>query len=261
MKHSILRNAGTAAVLVIAAAAAWAQGVYWESTMTGTGMEPKASKMYYMPRMFKHVDVSTGEAMIVRLDKQMMYRVDPKDKTYSEITFADMEAKMKKAGATMDAKMEEMQKRLASLPPEQRKMIEDRMGGLAMGNMKDAKFDVTKTGEKKEVSGYGCTKYDVTRDGKEFMTMWVTKDVHDFDAMRKDFEEYGKMMSAMNEMMGKGMIAAMQKIDGFPMQTEISGMTTVVTKVERQSTPVSEFDVPAGYTKMKSTMFDTPDEK
>ena len=261
MKRQIIRSTALFGVLLFAVAGAFSQGVYWESTMSGTPMGDQVSKMYYMPKMFKQISNQTGEEMIVRLDKQMLYTVTTKEKTYSEMTFAELEAGMKKAGSKTDEKMQELQKQLESMPAEQRKAIEQQMGGMLPGKGKDAKFEVSNAGDKKTIAGHSCTKFLVTRDGKEFMSLWVTKEIKDFDGMKKDFEEYGKRMSAMNEMMGKGMLEAMKKVDGFPMETDVMGMSTVVTKVERRSTPEGDFGVPAGFTKVKSKMFEGLDEK
>jgi hypothetical protein len=131
-----------------------------------------------------------------------------------------------------------------------------------MGAAKDAKVDVKNTGDKKTISGFSCTKFVVTQDGKDMMTLWVTKDVSGFDAMRKDWEEFSKRMMAMNPMGGKGLGEAFKKIDGFPIQTEMGqGMTSTVTKIEKKTAPASEFEVPAGYKKVKASMMDEMDEK
>jgi len=76
--------------------------------------------------------------------------------------------------------------------------------------------------------------------------------VKEFDAMRKDFQEFHKRIMEMNPMIPKGIVEGMQKIDGFAIETDMpGGITQVVTKVERRSTPASAFEVPAGYTKVK----------
>ncbi len=261
MKRQIGRATVLFCMLLVAVIGANAQGMYWESSTSGTPAGGREAKMYYMPRMFKQVSVPDGDQMIVRLDKQVVYTVNAAEKTYSEVTFAELEAGMKKAGTKIDARMQELQKRLESMPPEQRKAMEQQLGGMLPGKGKDSKYDVTNTGEKKTITGHASTKFVVTRDGKEFMSIWAAKDIKGFDAMRRDFEEYGHRMASLNEYMGKGMVEAMKKIDGFPMQTDIGGTSSVVTKVEQRSSPASEFGVPAGYTKVKSKMFEGLDDK
>jgi hypothetical protein len=53
---------------------------------------------------------------------------------------------------------------------------------------------------------------------------------------------------------GKGLADAFKKVEGVAIQTDMAGITTLVTKVEQQSTPASQFEVPAGYTKVDSPL-------
>ena len=97
------------------------------------------------------------------------------------------------------------------------------------------------------------------RGDKEMMTLWVTKDVTGFDNLRRDLMEFGKRTAALTNM--SGLSEAYQKIDGFPMETDMDmmgKMTMVVTKVEKRSTPAGEFSVPAGYTKTDSPLTGKP---
>jgi hypothetical protein len=67
--------------------------------------------------------------------------------------------------------------------------------------------------------------------------------------MQKDFEEFGQRMAAQMPKAGE-MVAAMTKVEGFPVQTTIAGITSTVTKVEKKVVAASEFEVPAGYKKV-----------
>jgi len=263
MNHKGIRITMVVLFAIGLAGTAFAQGLYWESTMSGGPIGERNEQMWAVPKKLKGVTKETGESFIVRLDKEVFITIDPKEKTYSEMTFAEMEAMMKKVGGKMDSKMAEMQKQLAGMPEEQRKMVEkmmgDKMGGR--GSAQDAAIDVKKTGDKKSISGFSCTKVVITEDDKDVMTMWVTKDVSGFDAMRKDWEEFSKRMMAMNPMGGKGLGEAFKKVDGFPIQTEMGhGITSTVTKVEKKTAPASEFEVPSGYKKVKPKMMEEMDK-
>lgn len=254
MKLIILRRALLAALVLCVAVSLFAQGVYWESTTTGMGGERK-SQMYYLPKMFK--GLSTGdqgsEIMIMRLDQSKMYTVTPGDKSYSEMSFAELEGAMKKTGSEMDARMQEMKKRLESMPPEQRQMAEQMMGRF-MNKSPESAMQVEKTSETKSISGYNCTKYVVKQGDKEMATIWATKELKEFESMKNDFQEFAKRMMAMNPM-ARNLGESMQNVEGFPIQTDMpQGMKTVVTKVEKRSIAASEFDIPAGYKKVKSKL-------
>lgn len=240
------------------AASAFAQGLYWQSTTEGSVGEG-VTENFAMPKMFKTVstgDLNNDGITIARLDKQLFWMLNPKKKTYSEMTFAQMEETMKKAGGKMDAAMEKMNKEMAGMPKEQREMMERMMGGKMPGTQSDAAVEMQKTADRKTIAGYACTKYVALQDGKEFMTMWVTKDVQGFESLMADWKEFTKRMSAMTSRFAKGAADAYKNIDGFPMQTTVSMMnnsvTTTVTKIERRTTPAREFDIPSGYTKVKS---------
>jgi hypothetical protein len=238
---------------VLLAGSAFGQGLYWESTTTGgpLGDKGNVSRNFAMPRMFKIVNPTM--VMILRMDQEKVYNMDPAKKTYSEMTFADMEAYAKKAGDRMALYKE----KIKNMPPEQRKQMEAMTS--MMGGGADAAVEISATGEKKTVSGFACTKYIMKRGDKELMSLWVTKDVTGFDNLRKDWMEFGKRMASLTNMSGLG--EAYQKINGFPMETEMDimgKMTTVVTKVEKRSTPAGEFSVPAGYTKTDSPLMGKP---
>ncbi|MBI1807651.1 MAG: DUF4412 domain-containing protein [Ignavibacteria bacterium] len=259
MKLTIVQYAAVWCLSILISVTVYGQGLYWESTMTGSmmGGKERTSKSFYMPKMFKEVREGSDGTTIVRLDKQLMITVNNKDKTYSEMTFTELEATMKKAVGKMDEKMAEMEEKLKDMPEEQRKMVEQMMGNKMPGKGKDTKVEISATGEKKTISGYVCEEYLVKQDGKELMTLWTSKDVKAFDDMRKDLEEFKSRMAALNPMGGKGLAEGMKDLQGFPIQTQFGqGLTSTVTKIEKRSTPASEFEVPAGYKKVKSKMFD-----
>jgi hypothetical protein len=234
-------------VALFIAAAAHGQGIYWESISSKGGETPQ--KSYARSKMFKHVDEGESHMMIVRLDREMMYAVDMGKKTYWQMSFAEMEKMMKDASVKMDAAMAEMEESLKNMPPEQRKAVEQMMGKQMMGLAKGGKVDVAATGETKSIAGLACKKYVATRDGEELLTVWATKGLSSFESLEKDWKAFNKRLLAMNMSIGKPLMEAFQKFDGFPMETTIAGVNTVVTKVREQSIPVTEFEVPAGFKK------------
>lgn len=231
------------------------QGLYWESTITAKMEDMKEihHKSAYRPHMFKQW--SENEATIFRLDKELIFSIDYTKKEYSEMTFSEMEAMTKKASSEMDTQMAELKKQLAEMPAEQREAMEKMMGGMMKGGGEVAQLDVSKTGETKTISGYKCTKYLIKENGKEFGILWTTTNVPDFGAMQNDFKAFSQRMASLTTMRGAQMATAMKKIDGFPIQTTIAGMTMTVTKVEKRSVAASDFDVPTGYKKVKPENF------
>jgi len=256
MRSRTVVRAGALALLTLVACGLFAQGLYYESVTSGGMMGDKKmpSSTYMMPKMFKHVSQPEGDAVIIRMDQQMMYTVNPKEKTYTEMTFAEMEQRMKQMSAKMDAQMAQMEESMKKMPPEQRKMMEGMMGSK-MGK-KGGDVVLAHTGETKKVSGLTCTKFMAKEGDKVLMTLWATKEVRGFESLRKDYEALTQRMMSMNPGFMKGLMDAMRQVDGFPMETEWGGITMQVTKVEPRSTSASEFAVPAGYKKTASPMME-----
>ena len=254
MRTRLRRGLLGVGVASLIAVAAYGQGIYWESKSSGGGETPQ--KSFAKAKMFKHVDGEEKHIMIVRLDREMMYTLDVEKKTYWQMTFAEMEAMMKEASVKMDAAMAEMEEAMKNMSPEQRQAVEQMMGKKMMGVAKGGSVDVTATGETKTVSGYACRKYVATRDGEELATVWATKDVKSFETLQRDWKAFNERLLAMNTAIGKPLMEAFQKFDGFPMETTFVGVNTVVTKVQERSIPDAEFEVPAGFKKVDPPKMD-----
>jgi hypothetical protein len=235
----------------------YGQGLYWESVMTGGPVGERTTQMYAMPKKFKAETSGNNENWIVRLDQQLVLIVDDTKREYSAVTFDDMEKMMQNVTTQMDAALAQMRKQMESLPPERRKMIEQMLENRMASRHAEEPAQVSNTGEQKTVSGYACSKFVVTQGDKAMMTIWATKDIAAFQAMRQDWADFSQRMMALSPMGGKGLATAMRQVDGFPMETHTTqGITNTVTKVEQRSTPASAFEVPAGYKKVPPRMLD-----
>jgi hypothetical protein len=257
MRPSLKQALFLVILLICVAAQAYSQ-LYTENVITGLGKEQMNTQSYYMPKMFKMVH-NNGDAMIMRFDKELMISINNEKKEYSQMTFAELDAKINEVRSKLDTAVQEMQKKMAELPPEQRKMMEQMMGkSLGLGSS-GGKLEVKKSGESRTISGYACTKLAVTQDDKEILVLWTTKDIKEFASIRNDYEQLAARMSSLmasNNRLGGGALAqawpeAMKAIDGFPIQQEMGGIKTVVTKIEKKSTPASEFEPPTGYKRVE----------
>ncbi len=250
MKNIISRGFILIGLIALSSGLLASQGLYWEQTTVVPAANGKEihSSSYYLAHMFKQQ--SEKAAMIFRLDKEKIFHIDNEKKEYSEMTFAEFEANMKKMNGEAEDKMSKMKKQLESMPEEQRKMMEKMLGSQIMGGDSQTKIDAVKTSEKKTISGYACVKYSLEEDGKEIGNVWTTTSVPDFSNMQKDMKEYSRRMTAQMPMKGSQIATAMMKIEGFPIQTTIANITTTVIKIEKKSIAASEFEVPSGYKKV-----------
>ena len=264
MKHQPVWKALGLVLALCTVVPAYGQGVYWETVMTGgpgpMGKKERVSTMSHIPGRIKSVDAD-GKVMIVLIEKKMLYQLDPAKKTYSEMTFDELEGAMKEVAGAMDEKMAAMQKELESMPDDQRvmmeKMMKGKMPGRADAVQTEGKMEAKKTGKKETVHGRACSEVVVTNGGKDYMTAWVTNDVKEFDGMKDDVAEFRKLMAALNPMIPKGLTEAMKSMEGFPMRTEMkNGMKQEVRTIESRPIDAKEFEIPDGYTKVDSDLLD-----
>ena len=230
-------------LLVLTAITAYSQGLYWEQTATGSIMgkdHEMHSKGYLKPTKLKTVSDEDNRVTIIRSDKEVIYMVNTKDKTYSEITFKQVEAQLAKAGE----QMKEMREKLKDMPPEQRKMMEGVMGGM----VGEKEYQLKKTGEKKKVAGYSCEKVVMMDGDKEAAQFWITKEMG-------SMKEYAKDWSKLMDKVAQGPMAKMYRklaeLDGFAMEMKFMGINSTTTKLEKRSLGDDEFEVPAGFKKVE----------
>ena len=170
--------------------------------------------------------------------------------------FMDMQKVVETAGAAM-AQANAM---LANLPPDQRAMIEQRMGGRVPG-MGGAKVDVslTPSGASDRVGSYSCQVYRTQVNGEHVDDICLASvsetgiSSADQATLRKAFDQ----MRAMTEKMSAGMFRSplnAMPLDKFPVRMthyDNSGKVQQVVEIKNvQSGGVSpaDFAIPAGYT-------------
>lgn len=228
MKKSGFTVATALLTLVMGTGLLHAQGLYFETVRSG--QDVPSTKVSYMPGMAKVVTRS-GHVIVLRLDKQVVDILNPGRKTYSEITFDDLE-----------------NKRFANLTPDQRKVIEEHMAREKNKDSKKASFDVDKTDSTRTIEGFKCTKYVLKRDGKPSGAVWATDDIKAADDFHKDARKlFDRLESAVG---GNDRFAEwVDKVDGFPIQIEGHNNTTRITHIKQESIPESQFAVPAEYSK------------
>lgn len=229
----------------------WDQQVIRKSTLPGQPPSvTENEKAYYKTGKMKIANLTTGKHIIIRLDKELMWNVDDKSKSYTEVTFAEMERSMDEAKSAMKDQMKDMD-------PEERKMMEKLMGkklGSAFGSGEGTEITVKQTGKRKKILDYDCEQVIMYLNNQQLMEMWMT-DKYDLGS------EFLKLYERMGFLKGK-LSEEAKKIRGISVLSKASfdsGMgkidtETKVTKIEATSVSDSEFDVPKGYAKKKMAM-------
>ena len=164
-----------------------------------------------------------GQADYMLYDKarDTVIHVNETQKEYMEIDRATIE----RFSASVSAMREQispqiamMREQLKNMPPEQRAMIEQRMGGMVnLGSMESQPVEDIRTVKRgsKEVSGFDCDVYEVL-DGKQPVAEVCLATEADAGMSDADFETLSAMMAFTREMAGKAQKLAGSLTTGVP---------------------------------------------
>jgi hypothetical protein len=212
-----------------------------QSSAGGRGGGREVTMVNYLSGNAFKTSSSDGTDTILRLDEGKIISIDNNKKTYTEMTFQQLQQMADSLNAAMTQDKQGSAEAMAAM----KKM----MGGGA-----DVPISVSKIGPGENISGYATEKYVV--QGPMQMEIWAAPELkvppQYFDAM--------KMRMPRNPMFDfSKMFEEMKKINGYPVKQittmKMMGMetksTTVVTAVEKGSIAKSVFDIPAGYKKVE----------
>jgi hypothetical protein len=181
-----------------------------------------------------------NNTVIYRSDKQTFWMVNDKDKSYTEMTKAQM-----------DAMAQKMSDAMKNMPPAVQKMMAGKMGGA----VELPKYVKKASGEK--VGKWTATRYEaVTKKGVRKMwtvpagTIGITpSDVAVLKEFAKFFEKFGKNQSDFFKFDRNDMGFTGVPVKSVMMEGEKVKSTSELKEAESKSFPDSTFDVPAGYKK------------
>jgi hypothetical protein len=228
---------------------------------------PITSKMWFDGgRMRIERPEHEGQSLVI-FKNQAMYAMDSKTKSYRVIDKTTAE----KMGAQVAAAKKQMEARMAAMPPEQRKKMEEMRaklgqggaGGMLPGAPKAAQRSLKNTGRTDTAAGIKCTIWEVSVGGKkeEELCAASAASVPNGDEVIKTFRDIGAMMKSLTDSLGSNREENqpwhdMETINGVPIVTrEFSdGKATSETRLSvlrKESVSAASFDVPAGYTEKK----------
>jgi hypothetical protein len=211
------------------------------SDVNGRTSEHESTE-YLTPTQSVHDDA--GNRVAVDLRARTLTLLDKKEHTYSVTPLDEVERRSAHLAA-------EMQKRLANLPPEARRMIAGAEGAAT----------VKPTGKTARIAGYEAKEYAVEAGGAHG-SVWVT------DALERpgdlgDWQRYAQ--GTVPGPAGK-LVEAMARIKGFPLRTTITqaagpmrmSTTTEVLEVRKETPPADVLTIPDGYRKTEGPFVKEP---
>ena len=199
--------------------------------------------------------------MIFLGEKDLLYIIDDKDKSYMEADKATLES----LGKQMDEAAAQIEAEMARMSPEQRKQMEKMMGGMMKGSGAGQPKEYSPMPDKKPINGFDCRRVDVTTGAARSGELWVTDvdalkisaaDYQTFLDMGQLFEKFArggqKLLSALNvpvDDKGKG-----KGPGGFPVLTRLMNGDKVTNETELKlithgSVDPAVFHLPEGYKK------------
>jgi len=206
---------------------------------------------------------ATGPVVtIYRADKNLIWILDEEHKTYMELDKQTMHMMV----AKLDEAMDQMDKALEQLSPEQRKAAEEIVKGKAPAAAEAAapSIEFKSTGAKQTINGHPCTRYDCNIDGKKTSEVWVTswgeagvtqETLAVFKNLAGFFDQTLESSPLLREQMNQSvaMLGEIEKLKGFPIlvRTFEDGKATQETlfkSIEPQKVDPSLYEVPAGFT-------------
>ncbi len=216
------------------------QGITITETTTSSGMMGRGggtttATLYFGGNAMKRAS-SDGTDSIILLDQGKIVSVDNNKKTYSEMTFEQMQQVLEEASASMGQ------------DPEAAAAMRKMMGQIS------SQITVTKQGPGGEIAGYATEKYLVT--GFMEMEMWAAPDLK----VPTAYYDVLKFRTPSNPMFDLGQLYdEMKKIDGLTLKSvmtiKVMNMsmttTTEATSVQKGAVPPSIFEIPAGYKKVE----------
>ncbi|HYJ31671.1 MAG TPA: hypothetical protein VE326_00460 [Candidatus Binatia bacterium] len=256
MRHSVL----IPLVLLIAGGPVHAQlNTFYRGVQTVDGKEYPATAQFSIEkgRVAMLMKGARSARMLFLESDHVLRIVDDQTKSYFDIEKGALPGGM--------GMMAEAEKQLAKLPPEQRKMAEQSMGGM-MSMAPPAPTEYVWSNEHQTIGGYDCTRVDAMRGSEKRSEYWGTtsKDFAMSEAERKTMlamQDYLRHSLIMVQSAGGGSggdgTRAFQwdtSVDGYPIVTRCfdQGKMTLDLKLEsfnRSALSKDLFEIPKGYAK------------
>lgn len=210
-----------------------------------------------------------GSEMIYRGDRREMIAVDHASQSYIVMDPKTMQA----VGAQAQQAFGEMEAKMRNMTPEQRAMLEQAIGGNLPGMQQpqQAKLVVQQMNDRRNIYGYQCTLYQVTRNRQKTSDAWITswQNIDGGAEIIQAFTDLGQFMQQISESMPKqsGMAAGFDEtfltikdFNGFPVASReyradgsVESETALRNTQKKRLNP-AEFDPPARYRRQQ--MFD-----
>ncbi len=196
------------------------------------------------------MDQGAATSSILLGEKKILYMLDHNKKTYAEMPM-DLDKMFDEAAGAAAGDDPETAEAKKKMPAFMKNMMKGVMGSMSA--------KVTETGETKKIGTWNCRKYIIEMDmgmGKSVAEAWATEDLKiDYslyftsaNAMLASQPGFDKIVKEMQKVKG---VVAYQTSKVSVMGSEVTSTTELLECTEK-SAPAGNYDIPAGYKKVKS---------
>jgi len=197
------------------------------------------------------MDQGAATSSILLGEKKVLFMLDHNKKTYAEMPL-DLNKMFDESAGAAAGDDPEMAAAKEKMPAFMKNMMKGAMGSMSA--------KVTETGETKKIGSWNCRKYLIEMDmgmaGKTNSEAWATED------LKIDYSLYFTSANAMlaSQPGFDKIVKEMQKVKGVivyqtakinVMGSEVTS-TTELLECSDKSAPAGNYEVPAGYKKVKS---------
>ncbi len=191
-------------------------------------------------------DKGSKRYLIVRLDKGVIWEVDPQLKLYTEAKFEWFREKREQAYAEKEATRKAILRKSydAALKERYLRDVNVREDGEIVVRIE--------RGPRERVNGYDAEKVAIWENWKPIIEVWVTRDLEKegYQRPKEIFDFYDKV-----GLFHPKVVEKLKEIEGFPVKLffEIdlvdagASVRTDVLRVAERNPPASEFELPAGF--------------
>lgn len=251
-----LWRASLVILLASAAMPAWG-GVVIHQESKGAGSDEVVRIVTYLEpgRLRMEVESAAGSTLtIFRADRKVVWTIQPADKTYQEMTEADVEKLARQIEALRGEQLEMIKK----LPPEERAAAEEML--KQMGSS-PAPVSVKRLGPE-SLGPFSTTKYEIYSAGERTGEVWAAPlaQVNLEPAEYDTFVQFSQFFDKLSQLAAGGASAEVpgaywKSIEGFPVKVfsyeegELASEYRVI-RTERQTLGDDKFQLPAGLRKL-----------
>jgi len=260
VKSTLKATSLMAGIVLLTAPLLAADGILIVEKTTKGGTTTTSQIQIEKNRMRAEMTGPTGRTQIVVFDgaAQVMRMIDGENKTYTEITKADVD----KLGAQMSGMMAQMQEQMKNMPPEQRAQMEAIMKGrgAGMGAPAAPKTEYKKTGTDM-VGKWTCDKYEGFQNNQKVAEVCTVEPtalgftLADFDVTKQMVAFFQKLVPQNADQVFAIGNAEAQGFSGVPVRriTSFGPQQTVVELSEMSRKPFADslFAVPEGFKKQE----------